>query len=1230
MLKKCSVAAVILFLFFLSLIAWAQIPIPARIGGTLTTDNMKITSQNDTGYTFLVTREDGTDFISADENLPRAEDTDGLNSSDWYLIDIPVYNQHEQPDGAVPGDTGVIHVYRDDTELTVISPPDGQFIIEDSGSNTRIDIIAVAETHQNRPPVADAGTGQTVSEGDTVILDGSGSSDPDPGDLLIYQWEQTTGPPVMLSDDSDARPEFTAPDAGESLTFELTVTDNDGLSDTDTVTVNVTSDENQPPVADAGPNQTVTEGDFVILDGSNSTDSDGQIDTYSWRQTRGPMMMLSDTTEAQLTFTVSDGDPEGESLIFELTVTDDEGLTDTDSVTVNITSENQPPVADAGPDQMVAEGDFVILDGSNSTDSDGQIVAYSWRQIGGSSMSLSDATKAQPTFTALDGNLAGQALTFELTVTDNSGLTSTDQVTVNITSENRPPVADAGPDQTASEEELVTLDGSNSSDADGRIASYLWRQISGTPVMLSDITTVRPAFIVSDSDIIGEEALTFELIVTDNGGLQNTDRVTVNITSENQPPVADAGQDQTVSKGDFVTLDGSDSEDTDGEIVSYSWRQTGGTVVNLSDTADPKPTFTAMTAILKSESLTFELVVTDDGGLQHTDSVTVNIIYTNQPPVADAGQDQTVSEGDIVILDGSGSGDPDDGIASYLWRQTGGTGVKLSDAAAVQPMFVAPDVGQSGRSFTFELVVTDYDGLRHSDRVTVNIIHINQPPVADAGPNQMVKEADMVMLDGSDSSDPDDGIASYLWYQTEGTRVTLSDSTAVQPVFTAPDIGLTGESLIFRLTVTDYNGSERTDYVTVNVTHLNRPPVADAGPDQKINEGCEATLNGSASADPDDGIASYFWRQTEGTSVTLSDASAIRPSFIAPSDILPASKTLTFELTVTDHGGLKDSDHVTLNVTFINRTPAADAGPVQKVNGGDIVTLDGSHSTDPDGRIVSYLWTQTDGTEVSLSNATAMQPTFAAPGVGPKSEALTFKLTVTDDGGLKDTDRVTVNIISVNQPPVADAGPDDSANEGESVILDGSDSSDADGNIVSYLWEQMNGTRVAFSDNTDVQPAFTAPDVSVNGESLIFKLTVTDDGGLKDTDRVTVNIIAANQPPVANAGYPQTAEEGSMVILDGSGSRDPYGRITSYLWKQISGTEVKLSDATAMRPTFAAPLVDSNGITLAFELTVTDNDGLQDTDEVRVTINDIITPLSESDEAGSTSGCFIRTAGEGL
>ncbi len=140
---------------------------------------------------------------------------------------------------------------------------------------------------------------------------------------------------------------------------------------------------------------------------------------------------------------------------------------------------------------------------------------------------------------------------------------------------------------------------------------------------------------------------------------------------------------------------------------------------------------------------------------------------------------------------------------------------------------------------------------------------------------------------------------------------------------------------------------------------------------------------------------------------------------------------------------------------------------------------------------------------------------------------------------------------------------------------------------------------------------------------------MTDDRGLKDTDRVTVNVIYANQPPVADAGYLRTVAEGSIVILDGSDSRDPYGRIMSYLWKQISGTEVMLSDVTAMRPTFAAPLVDSSGTTLVFELTVTNNDGLQDTDEVRITISDT-TLVSDSAGGGSTSGCFIKTAGEGL
>ncbi|NIQ39535.1 MAG: peptidase C1A papain, partial [Proteobacteria bacterium] len=115
-----------------------------------------------------------------------------------------------------------------------------------------------------------------------------------------------------------------------------------------------------------------------------------------------------------------------------------------------------------------------------------------------------------------------------------------------------------------------------------------------------------------------------------------------------------------------------------------------------------------------------------------------------------------------------------------------------------------------------------------------------------------------------------------------GTPVTLSDPNSSQPTFTAPDVGLDGTSLTFQLTVVDTGGLQATDTCIVNVSWVNVPPTADAGPDQAVTQGTTVTLNGSNSSDPDDGIASYFWEQTAGTPVTLSDPNSSQPTFTAP------------------------------------------------------------------------------------------------------------------------------------------------------------------------------------------------------------------------------------------------------------------------------------------------------------------------------------------------------------
>jgi hypothetical protein len=144
-------------------------------------------------------------------------------------------------------------------------------------------------------------------------------------------------------------------------------------------------------------------------------------------------------------------------------------------------------------------------------------------------------------------------------------------------------------------------------------------------------------------------------------------------------------------------------------------------------------------------------------------------VPVNQPPTANAGPTQIVEEWKIVTLDGSSSIDIDGGIASFYWTQTSGQKVILYDPNSTQTTFTAPDVGPEGASLTFNLTVTDIYGLQNSDSCIVNISWQNEPPTAVATPEYMgTTEGTLVTLDGSASTDSDDGIVSYLWSQVEG------------------------------------------------------------------------------------------------------------------------------------------------------------------------------------------------------------------------------------------------------------------------------------------------------------------------------------------------------------------------------------------------------------------------------------------------------------------------------
>ncbi len=673
----------------------------------------------------------------------------------------------------------------------------------------------------------------------------------------------------------------------------------------------------------------VVENKMVTLIGEGY-DPDIEDLTYFWEQLDGDPVKLSSYNVASPQFMA----PEVVNgmikvLTFKLTVTDPLGAQSSDIVEIIVNPTNHVPVVSAGRDKIIFPTINAITLIGSAVDADDDLLTYAWEQTSGPELELANTDLRYLTIISPSIDFSNVTpMTFKLTVNDGFGGIASDSAMVypyHTLLKNRLISIDAGPIQTVREGQSVTMDVTGET-SNGQPIRYSWAQLIGSPVSLSKYVGDEVQFIAPEIGDVSSELLSFQVTGYSEGNGWASDIAMVKVLPFDGPPIADAGPDQTVGQNVFVKLIGSGTDPEDSKL-KFQWSQKSGINVILYQRSLDEVYFVSPFIQNDSEDLVFELRVTDSDGNFDTDDATVTVSKQNHPPKANAGPDRRIISESKVTINGIGV-DPDGDEITYSWKQISGDSV-FFDGSNASISFTAPQVSSGDtKRVILQLTVTDtVGGQSDTDRLTLIVVPENNKPTVDAGPDQIIDENTIGSVFCS-AFDVENDPLTYTWTSASSDLV-MHDRANPGTTFTAPSV-VNSKQIELTCSVSD-GVFTASDSLTVTVQNtLSLPIVANAGPDQIVNEGVKINLDGSNSFDPENQPLSYMWTQTSGESVVIDSSSNVKISFKSSIVVNGEIKVLVFELRVYDDNEREAFDTVVITVDPVNAPPTATASAIQE------------------------------------------------------------------------------------------------------------------------------------------------------------------------------------------------------------------------------------------------------------------------------------------------------------
>ncbi len=1083
-------------------------------------------------------------------------------------------------------------------------------------------------TVNNSRPTARAGSDSTADKGSLITLDGSGSSDPDASDMLTYLWTQQPGStPVTLSDPTAEQPTFTIPtviERGFTFVFRLVVSDG-ALSSTNRAEVTIFT---RPifPFPTTLDDQTYVVGNQIDdLTLPTALDIFGNPNTYALSPL--PPGLSFNTTNRTLSGTPT------QAGTFDLTYTATSNF-GTDSRSFSIAVINLPTITGTPTEGEELTADASAIIAANGLDESD--ISYQWQADG---VDIANAT----------------SITYTLS-TDDIGkrITVTASFTVGATSEERtsaPTAAVAAPGNIPATGEptisgilqvgqTLTADTSGIVDADGPAApafSYQWQADGQDIAGATAITYIPTAGDVGD-------VITVTAIFTDDVGTreERTSAPTA-VIQTNTRPTANAGSGSTGAKGSLITLDGSGSNDPDGDNanLTYLWTQVpldngGGIPVTLSDPTAQQPTFTIPTVIEREFTFRFNLVV-NDGALSSTNTARVEIFTRPRFGFPETLVDQTYVVGNQIddltlptALDTVGN--PNTYALSPLppglsFNTTNRTlsGTPTQSGTFDLTYVATSSIGTDSRSFSIAVV----------DPVTVSI----------APPGAAVDEGDpatfTVTLSGSPTDEvvvdyatsPDTAVAADFT-DTDGTLTFAAGATDLSQDISVPttDDSETEGDETFTLTLSANTNSPLPAGVTLDTTTAQATIAASDAPVNNPPTTSAFTVTTNEDTDYTFAVANFPFADTDtgdmleqvridslpdgaDGNLTLNNTAVIVAQEIAVADIPNLVYTPVTNVNGTDSFTFSVSDGTafsatpataTVTINSVNDDPSGEVTISGIPRVGETLTANTAGITDADGPATlsfTYQWlagntpiSNSDSptyiltgnelgemisVDVSYMDADGFEGGFVSDPVGPVVAASTPNTPPTSSDLAVTIDEDTPHTFAVADFPFSDVDTSDSLQQ---VSIDRLPTT---GSLTLGGASVRAGQEIAVAS---IPNLFYTPVANANGTDT-FTYRVSDGTAFSAVATATITINAVNDDPTGTGlTVPGLSLAGGAQTVDlNSVFSDPDGDTLSYeaesddediVTVAVAGSMLTITPVGAGTATLTLRANDGNGGTV--------------------------------------------------